>query len=301
MPPRYDADGYDKNGRRKIGFKPTETRDPYTGLDGYYALQNRALPAFGRPNGPASANDVAGMYRDQGMSIGPGGAITPRMYGAPQSFNSQARPLPVVNPTPIYNSDPVNSNSFAQEIARARQMTQQGLLPPAAMPTANRNAPALGSIASPTGLIDPVAKDPNSLLWQGGDFTTKREFIDPTQLKDVQSFGASTNAAAPLQNTDQASANRAGLELMRDAKRGNMVVNETADGRSLNSKYGSGSSVKMTPEQFANRPEATIEGMPASEWFKRSAARQNQGNKFSTVAQGQDFLGDERRKKKANV
>jgi hypothetical protein len=44
--------------------------------------------------------------------------------------------------------------------------------------------------------------------------------------------------------------------------------------RTLTSPYGTGSSTMLTPTQFANRPEAKIDGMPASQFFEQASTRQ---------------------------
>lgn len=56
---------------------------------------------------------------------------------------------------------------------------------------------------------------------------------------------------------------------------GAMISAPDAKGtRTLTSPYGTGSSTMMTPNQFANRPEAMIDGKPASQFFEDASLRQ---------------------------
>lgn len=279
MADRYNDAGYRRDGRRKITTAQAPDRP---GLDEYYALQNRSIPAFRRPNGPMSAGDVAGSYYNQGISLGPSGT-SPRNYGAPQRSapGSSSRSY-----TPIYTSDNVDSSSFGAQISQARRRAENGNTG-VYTPPAMRNAP------SPINFADDLGS--NSLLGVGG-YKSESPMILQNDFEDVQTF--IPPRASPA---DQASENRASLELLRDAKRGNVVTNKTSDGSQITSKYGTATVKNLTPEQFASRPQATIEGMPASEWFKRSAARQNLPNEFSTVAQGQDFVGDQRRRDESDA
>lgn len=280
MADRYNEQGYRRDGRKKATFQQTPDRP---GLDEFYALQNRSIPAFNRPGGPQSAGDVASAYHNQGLQLGPGG-VSPRTYGAPQ------RSAPGVIPQgyqPVYTSDNVDSSSFGRQIAEARQRAETGNTGAYAPPEA-RQAPKPTSMAFEFG--------PDSLLYQnGGVVSSNNTVIDKEQFKDV---------TTPIQTAPTAPSpedRRAELELLLDAKRGNVVTNKTADGSQITSKYGTATVKNMTPSEFANRPQATIEGMPASEWFKRSAARQNLPNEFSTVAQGQDFVGDQRRRDESDA
>lgn len=266
---RYDNQGYRRDGRRKITSIQAPDRP---GLNEYYALQNRSIPAFSRPGGPMSASDVARTYRDQGLQLGPQG-ISPRMYGAPQR---QAPGTSSRSYTPVYTSDRTDSSSFGQQIAEARRRAESGSNGVLPLPQ-SRSAPSPVNFAESLG--------PDSLLGRSGGFSAESPVITQNDFEDVQSF-----APARTSTEDQASVNRMGLELLRDAKRGNKVTNQTPTGAEITSNYGTAKVERMTPEQFANRPQATIEGMPASEWFKRSASRQNEANKYSTVQQGRNFV-----------
>lgn len=96
----YDEQGYNRRGRRKIGYKPRTTRDPYGGLSEFYALQNRNLS-------PADANQMAQEARDVGLTIGPTG-IAPRGMSAYRSFTNgpqTARPA----------SQPPSAPSWAEQ------------------------------------------------------------------------------------------------------------------------------------------------------------------------------------------
>lgn len=287
MPPRYDSEGYDRNGRKKIKFQETPERP---GLDEFYALQNRSIPAFSRPGGPMSAQDVAGSYYNQGISLGPNGAM-PRNYGAPQ------RTAPGVRPQgyqPIYTSDNVDSSSFGKQIAEARRRAEVGDTG-IYSPPEDRQAPMPRAIANDLG--------PDSLIHQNGRYSTVIPAIGQDTFRNSTTGFPRVDSSPLSPQTTQATPDerRAELELLRDAKRGNVVTNKTADGSQITSKYGTATVKNMTPSEFANRPQATIEGMPASEFFKRSAARQNAPNEFSSVSQGQDFLGDERRRNESNA
>lgn len=64
--------------------------------------------------------------------------------------------------------------------------------------------------------------------------------------------------------------------------------------RTLRSPYGSGGVTYLTPEQQATRPEATIEGMPASQFFDKAAMRQGTsfdvgGNHYSPELSPADY------------
>lgn len=287
MPSRYDSEGYDRNGRKKIKFQETPERP---GLDEFYALQNRSIPAFSRPGGPMSAQDVAGSYYNQGISLGPNGAM-PRTYGAPQ------RAAPGINPQgyqPIYTSDNVDSSSFGRQIAEARRRAEVGDTG-IYSPPEERQAPMPKAIANDLG--------PDSLIHQNGRYSTVIPAIGQDTFRNSTTGFPRVDSTPLAPQTAQSTPDerRAELELLRDAKRGNVVTNKTADGSQITSKYGTATVKNMTPGEFADRPQATIEGMPASEFFKRSAVRQNTPNEFSSVSQGQDFLGDERRRNESNA
>lgn len=283
MPPRYDDQGYRRDGRRKIVTVPTPDRP---GLDEFYALQNRAIPAFNRPGGPQSARDVASSFYNQGLQLGPDG-VSPRTYGAPQ------RRAPGVGGQgyqPVYTSDNVDSSSFGRQIAEANRRAQTGDTG-AYAPPESRQPPKPMSMAFEFG--------PESILQQAGVNSVDNTLIDKEQFRDVTTPPPRVDANAGMgQPTPEQ--RRTELELLRDAKRGNVVTNKTPDGSQITSNYGTATVKNMTPGEFASRPQATIEGMPASEWFKRSAVRQNTPNEFASVSQGQDFLGDERRRNESN-
>lgn len=75
---------------------------------------------------------------------------------------------------------------------------------------------------------------------------------------------------------------------------GGVIAPAKGGGLALTSPYGTGSSVMLTPEQQARRPEAKIEKTPASQYFDNAAMRQGQtfdvgGNHYSPELSPEDF------------
>ena len=75
---------------------------------------------------------------------------------------------------------------------------------------------------------------------------------------------------------------------------GGVIAPAKGGGLALTSPYGKGSSVMLTPEQQAMRPETKIEGMPASQYFDKAAMRQGQsfdvgGKHYSPELSPEDF------------
>ena len=81
---RYDSTGRNESGRRKIGYKPRTTRDSFGGLNSFYALQNRNIPAFDRVGGGMNANDWGQQISSQGMELGRDGTLRSRAGGRVQ-------------------------------------------------------------------------------------------------------------------------------------------------------------------------------------------------------------------------
>lgn len=208
---RVRPPGYDRRVRSPItGYsqKQGPVRD-FSGLNEFYALQNRNVPAFSQPGGRntiPSAGEFASQFRNMGVNLDRSGTVQPLGY-----------------------------NQFRQELqgARAPGATFQDVQ----------------SLVTPnSGEVDYSITDAVSRLGRGQT--------------------ASAPAATPEQNRANLSERAAGLNLLRSTTN---PVQTSADGsRSLNSRYGTGSSTPMrAPGQVG-----MINGRPAAETLQGLANAQ---------------------------
>lgn len=90
--PRYNEEGYNRRGQRKIGGKPRTTAPSFGGLDEYYANQQPGVSSFPTGEGGApSAGELANSVRRSGMSIGRGGVLLPRGHSQFQRMIQDAQ------------------------------------------------------------------------------------------------------------------------------------------------------------------------------------------------------------------
>lgn len=268
--PKYNSEGYNKRGRRKIGYKPrTESAgNAYAGVNANYALQNRNIPAFSdpsNPNGGLTAQQWGGQLRSRGMGIGPGGDVFatrgpggPRLSGRgpmqPQQFREGIRrrqEQPMSAPADTLGS--VRPMNFGAELGAGRSPAEGG------------------GLLSGGGGVAPMAV--------------------PMPSEAVRLPTISPGALTPEQNRARLQSMVDGKKLLDSVQNPSPVFQSSPEAIAggqpnsvLRGKYGTGGLTMLTPEQQANRPEATIGGQPASQFFADAADRQGVDNKFAKTS-----------------
>lgn len=243
---RYDETGRNRRGRRKIGYKPRTTSDTYGGLDEYYALQNRDIPAFRGKGGQMTANQWAQQIRGQGMRLGPGGQLGPAS-----------------------GSRPFNPREFRDQIRQSREMGGRGGAPQAGGQTFGAVKPMdMGTSLGENSLYGGGSSNPASVNVPS-DIGSRP---DPNQPMTPDQSRARLEEAANATRTIREALNPSPIGTSSPG-----AIAAGAPGKVLRSRYGTGSST-MGP----SATPSTIGGRPSGEFFRDAADRQGVANKFAS-------------------
>jgi hypothetical protein len=117
------------------------------------------------------------------------------------------------------------------------------------------------------------------------------------QINQDGTFGRGKPRDAGIGHYDPQEERRAVAESGRDTIEFNRMMKEPPI-----SRYGSGSATQVSPEEYqqrlaearGGRSRATIDGMPASDFFQAAATVQRQGNKFADPAPGYESMRPQR-------
>lgn len=243
---RYDETGRNSRGRRKIGYKPRTNADTYGGLDEYYALQNRGIPAFGGKGGEMTANQWAQQIRGQGMRLDRSGQLGAAPGGRP-----------------------FNPREFRNQIRQSREMGGRDGAPQAGGQT-------FGSV-KPMDMGTSLGE--NSLY--GGGSSNPASVNVPS---DIGSRPNPNQAMTPDQARGRLEEAAGAARLLRETLNPSPIgtsspeaVAAGAPNKILRSRYGTGSST-MGP----STTPSTIGGRPSGEFFRDAADRQGIANRFAS-------------------
>ena len=296
MATKYDANGYNSQGRRKTigvktkpnefqeaarnledsGFKvkdgqltPTQNYAPMVGLA---SEQRNSLSRDAKPGSISTlGNPLGSMYEANPgfFKRGPSGgaAVSPDLVRAQNIANAkEAGTFDIIR-------DQFNAKGGAQ----MNEFGTIGAAAPTAAPTAESVAAQRASIqgAAPAPAMAPAAStapDPNKP--QSSEWLTENRPVQfyNSGLPKLPWAGDTAESGQRTANRQALEQRAAGLNLMKEAQQSPMQVTEQGGGKNLVGKYGTGWSAPATAG--AKRSEGLVNGRPFSEVMQGLANKQ---------------------------
>ena len=301
MATKYDANGYNSQGRRKIiGVKkgPDEFQEAARGLEdsGFKVKNGQLTPTqdYGQMVGLASEQRNSLSRDAKPGSISTLGSPLGSMYAANPGFFKRGpsggaavspelgRAQNIAKAKEAGTFDIIRDQFNAKGGAQMNEFGTIGAAAPAPAPTAESvaaqrasiqgaaapaMAPAMAPAAAPAAAPDP--NKPQSSEW----LTENRpvQFYD-SGLPKLPWAGDTAESGQRTANRQALEQRAAGLNLMKEAQQSPMQVTEQGGGKNLVGKYGTGWSAPATAG--AKRSEGLVNGRPFSEVMQGLANKQ---------------------------
>lgn len=250
-------------GRPRSRVQGVPAAQPYSGLDSFYALQDRRIPAF---SGGRSKIPSAGEFAQQA-------------YGMGAQINSDGKLAP-------YGQNASNKGGIPAAGAPDDNILYQA----ARENSGNPETPALNGMAPPPVFSSaPIGPRPSEFSPESttGDFARN--------MRKDMGYNENAIMSDPIAERRAILEQQTAARKMAQAALNPSPVQFGSNGTGvLNSKYGTGSVTQRdprAPSQFTvNSGAPGIPGQSGKDWFQDAATRQQSSNKFATPEnRGSDY------------